>query len=90
MAVFQVRDTGQGIKVGALPYIFELFRQGDGSHTRKAEGLGLGLTIARRLVQLHGGEMEIESEEGKGTVCTFTIPLASEGSADAAIEGGGE
>jgi PAS domain S-box-containing protein len=71
-------DTGLGIAPDVLPTIFERFRQADGSRTRLHGGLGLGLTIARHLIELHGGTITAESE-GVGTGATFTIllPLAA-------------
>ena len=69
-----VRDTGQGIAPEALPYVFEAFRQEDSSSTRAQGGLGLGLTLVRRLVELHGGFVEAASP-GKGQGATFTVTL---------------
>jgi signal transduction histidine kinase len=70
-----VSDTGIGMKKEALDYIFEEFRQVDMSTTRKYGGTGLGLAIVRRLVQLIGGEISVESEENKGSTFTITIPM---------------
>jgi CheY-like chemotaxis protein len=76
VARVQVRDTGLGIRPDFLPYIFEQFRQADTTSTRENRGLGLGLAIARHLVQLHGGTIEAESAgEGQGASFTVTLPL---------------
>lgn len=75
-ARIQVSDTGQGIRAEALPYIFDYFRQADSSNTRKHGGLGLGLAIVRQLVELHGGDIQVESQgEGQGATFTVTLPL---------------
>ena len=75
-AELRVRDTGQGIAPALLPRIFDRFRQGDSSTTRPQGGLGLGLAIARQLVELHGGTIKAESAgEGQGTTMTVRIPL---------------
>jgi PAS domain S-box-containing protein len=72
-AVIRVSDTGIGIAPEDLVTLFEEFRQVDSSLTRKHEGTGLGLALTKRLVELHGGEISVESELGKGT--TFTVTL---------------
>jgi len=69
----QVTDTGAGIAPEDLPILFEEFSQADSSLTRKHEGTGLGLALTRRLVQLHGGRIDVESELGRGS--TFTVTL---------------
>ncbi|ADO68197.1 PAS domain-containing protein [Stigmatella aurantiaca] len=69
-----IKDSGQGIRVEALPHLFERFWQADGSSTREHGGLGLGLAIVRHLVELHGGEVEAESA-GLGHGSTFTVRL---------------
>ena len=72
-----VRDNGQGISPQFLPYVFERFRQGDSTTTRRIGGLGLGLAIVRHLVELHGGEVRVDSEgKGRGSTFTFTLPVA--------------
>ncbi len=71
-----VSDTGIGISPAFLPHIFERFRQADAATTRERGGLGLGLSIARQLVELHGGTIRATSEGvGKGTTFCVTLPL---------------
>jgi PAS domain S-box-containing protein len=71
---FTVSDTGQGIAPEFLPYVFDRFRQADGSTTRMHGGLGLGLAIVRHLVELHGGTVRAESA-GAGHGATFKVQL---------------
>ena len=70
-----VSDTGPGIPGRELPYIFEPFRQGDGSLSRRYGGTGLGLTIARKLSRLLGGQIDVKSTVDSGSVFTFSFPL---------------
>jgi len=70
----EVVDSGSGIDAEALPFIFDRFRQADGSSTRLHSGLGLGLAIVRHLVELHGGTVFAESE-GRGRGARFVILL---------------
>lgn len=70
-----VSDTGIGIKPENFPTLFEAFRQIDGSSQRRYEGAGLGLHLSKRLVELLGGGMEAESEYGRGSRFSFTLPL---------------
>ena len=70
-----VSDTGIGMKKEALDLIFEEFRQADMSSTRRYGGTGLGLAIVRRFINLMGGEIVVESEEGKGSKFTITLPM---------------
>ncbi|MBF2051824.1 MAG: PAS domain S-box protein [Elainella sp. C42_A2020_010] len=75
-AQITVSDTGKGISPEFLPHIFEYFRQADSSITRQFGGLGLGLAIARQIVELHGGTIEAASPgEGQGATFTVTLPL---------------
>jgi signal transduction histidine kinase len=74
-AYIKVIDTGVGISESGQQVIFERFSQVDGSSTRRAGGTGLGLTITQQLVQMHGGEIEVESVLGQGSVFSFTLPL---------------
>ncbi len=70
----QVKDTGQGIAAEFLPHVFDRFRQADPSTTRGAWGLGLGLSITKHLVELHGGSIEAASE-GLEQGSTFIVRL---------------
>jgi signal transduction histidine kinase len=71
-----VTDTGVGIAPEDQPKIFEEFRQVGSDYAHKAEGTGLGLTLAKKFVELHGGKIWVTSEAGKGSKFTFTLPLA--------------
>jgi len=76
---FRVSDTGIGIAPEKRRAIFEPFTQADSSSTRKFGGTGLGLSISRRLVEKMGGRLEVESEVGKGSAFSFSVPLALHG-----------
>ncbi len=72
--LFSVRDHGEGIAASDLGIIFEAFRQADGSHTRRHGGTGLGLTLAKGMVEAHGGSITVESQRGEGSCFTVRLP----------------
>jgi GAF domain-containing protein len=74
-AIVSVTDTGIGIAKDDQAAIFEEFRQAGGNYAQKREGTGLGLTLTRKFVEMHGGKIWVESEPGKGATFTFTLPL---------------
>jgi signal transduction histidine kinase len=78
----EVRDTGIGIPAGELSHVFDRFHQVDGSSTRKFQGAGLGLALARELIEEHGGTLTVQSEEGQGACFAILLPVGSVGSAD--------
>ncbi|MBF0351985.1 MAG: SpoIIE family protein phosphatase [SAR324 cluster bacterium] len=71
-----ISDTGIGIPVEKHATIFDSFEQGDGSVAREYGGTGLGLSVAKTLVELHGGKIQVESESGKGSTFSFTLPVS--------------
>jgi signal transduction histidine kinase len=71
-----VSDTGEGIPAEDLPHIFERFYRVDKSRARATGGSGLGLTIARRLIEAHGGTIVVQSKLGEGSCFSFTLPIA--------------
>jgi PAS domain S-box-containing protein len=71
-----VADTGKGIKPEDIPKLFQVFTQLESAYTKEYEGTGLGLALTRRLVELHGGSIRVESEFGLGSRFSFTLPLA--------------
>jgi signal transduction histidine kinase len=76
--VIAVHDTGIGIAAQDQAAVFEEFRQVGRDYTNKQEGTGLGLTLTKKFVELHGGRIWLDSEPGKGSTFTFTIPVAHE------------
>ena len=70
-----VHDSGVGIAPAEQGLVFEEFRQAGGDHLRKAEGTGLGLSLAKRFVELHGGTIRLDSQPGKGSTFTVSLPL---------------
>ena len=86
-AIIRVSDTGQGIEAELLPYVFDRFRQGDASTTKAMQGLGLGLSIVRYIVESHGGTVQAESPgSGQGTTMVVRLPLRSPASNEPASE----
>jgi signal transduction histidine kinase len=86
-AVVRVRDTGVGIRAELLPRVFDLFMQGDRSLTRRHGSLGIGLTLVRRLVEMHGGSVTAHSEgEGRGSEFVVRLPLGPDGPPAAASD----
>jgi GAF domain-containing protein/two-component sensor histidine kinase len=73
-AVVEVEDTGEGIPADFLPFVWDRFRQADGSSTRRHGGLGIGLALVKELVEAHGGHVEAKSDGG-GTIFTVRLPL---------------
>ncbi|MEL6253233.1 MAG: response regulator [Bacteroidota bacterium] len=73
-----VSDTGIGIEQGQIERIFDSFQQADGSTARTYGGTGLGLTVSRQLVELHGGSIQVKSEAGKGSTFSFSLPISEE------------
>lgn len=77
----EVRDTGAGIPPEQLPHVFEKFYQADNQRSAAHAGAGLGLAIAREIVEAHGGTIEVESTVGVGTAFTITMPVQARGGA---------
>jgi two-component system, NtrC family, sensor histidine kinase KinB len=83
-ARFVVRDTGEGIPPEHLPHVFEKFYRVTSS--KRSGGAGLGLAIVREIVSAHGGQVEVTSSPGKGSVFSFTLPLAKPASENSSFE----
>jgi CheY-like chemotaxis protein len=78
VAIVKVRDTGVGIQADKLPRLFEMFYQADSSPERAEGGLGIGLTLVHRLLEMHGGDVEAHSDgPGRGSEFTVRLPLSS-------------
>jgi two-component system phosphate regulon sensor histidine kinase PhoR len=80
-AAIEVSDTGVGIPADAIPHIFERFYQVDGSRPNPAQGVGLGLAIAKWIVEAHKGTIQVQSTVGTGTRFTVLLPLAQSAAA---------
>jgi len=88
-AVLSVTDTGQGIDPSFLPYVFEMFRQADGSNRRRHGGLGIGLALVQQLVQLHGGTIDAASGgPNQGSRFTIRLPLLRETASPVVVSAG--
>jgi len=85
-----VADTGVGIKKGNFDKIFRPFQQEDNSTSRKFGGTGLGLTLCRKIISLHGGWIWVASREGEGSVFSFVVPLRPEAVVDGVLPGAGD
>ncbi len=77
LAVLKIEDTGIGMAAEDMPRIFERFWRADKARSRRSDGAGLGLPIARSICQAHGGTIDVQSVEGKGTICYVRIPLTA-------------
>ncbi|HEY7024348.1 MAG TPA: ATP-binding protein, partial [Candidatus Limnocylindrales bacterium] len=86
--VLKVIDTGAGVPQDFLPQMFERFRQQDASANRRHGGLGLGLSLVRQLVELHGGQVSAQSEVGVGTTITVTFPSHHPGTGEGMLAEG--
>src|SRR5699024_3970869 len=84
MATISVTDTGMGMSEETTDKIFKPYEQEDGSITSIGNGVGLGLSICKQLVELHGGSISVESERGRGSTFSFTIPFVEEPNKEAA------
>jgi signal transduction histidine kinase len=72
----KIEDDGVGIPAEAIPHVFEEFYRADNVKAEAVEGTGLGLSIVSRILEVHGGEIWVESKEGQGATFSFTLPAA--------------
>ena len=79
-----VRDTGPGISTADQAKLFQEFQQADNATTRKKGGTGLGLDISKRIIEMHGGRIWVQSQPGQGSTFTFTLPVIVERQVEAA------
>jgi signal transduction histidine kinase len=79
-----VRDTGPGISSADQARLFQEFQQADNAITKKKGGTGLGLAISKRIIEMHGGRIWVESQPGQGSTFTFTLPVIVERQVEAA------
>jgi signal transduction histidine kinase len=79
-----VRDTGPGISAADQANLFQEFQQADNAITKKKGGTGLGLAISKRIIEMHGGKIWVESKPGQGSTFTFTLPVVVERQVEAA------
>ena len=76
-AQISVRDTGKGIPESDLPFVFDRFHQSETGSSRSVNGTGIGLALAKEMVELHNGKIDVESTEDFGTTFTVSLPLGT-------------